>query len=382
MFRWPMMMGFAVMGLFLVQDLFPDQALVTQASELVKQHIDEVPEQRWGDVISGVINHPGQHPELVSQLKNLFHDDWTNKLKMVSFHGTVNPEKILPAVLLYRIPQGLRGLLFVALIAASMSTFDSHVNKAASFFTKDFYQGLARPKASQRELVLASYAFSILLVVAGFALGYSSKNINQIWDWVNMGLGAGFAVPMILRLYWWRFNAGGVVTGMLVGIVAAFIQHALYPDLGPGSKFMVITAISVVGTIAGTYLTPPTNRKTLERFYRTTRPFGFWGPLKNTLNPKQREAVSREHFYDLLSTPFALTWQVTLFLLPMQAIIQDWRSFSITLPIFLVSLGGLYKFWYKQLPPPERPNFYPALEETLTEEERKTVLVEDQDSSG
>ena len=46
----------------------------------------------------------------------------------------------------------LRGRLiksFVALIAASMSTFDSHVNKAASFFTKDFYQGLARPKASR-----------------------------------------------------------------------------------------------------------------------------------------------------------------------------------------------------------------------------------------
>ena len=44
-----------------------------------------------------------------------------------------------------RTPANLRGMLLVALIAASMSTFDSTVNKTAGFFTRDLYQKYMRP---------------------------------------------------------------------------------------------------------------------------------------------------------------------------------------------------------------------------------------------
>ena len=38
------------------------------------------------------------------------------KLGMLSFEGTVNPEKILPSVLLLTVGEGLRGILVLALI--------------------------------------------------------------------------------------------------------------------------------------------------------------------------------------------------------------------------------------------------------------------------
>ena len=109
--------------------------------------------------------------------------------------------------------------------------------------------------------------------------------------------------------------------------------------------------VALAGTVAGTYMFPPTDRPTLEHFYRTTRPFGLWGPLKHVLSPDVLKATKREHFYDILALPFALGWQITLFLLPMQAIIAQWYDFKITLIIFGVSLLGVYLFWYRQLPP-------------------------------
>jgi hypothetical protein len=100
----------------------------------------------------------------------------------------------------------------------------------------------------------------------------------------------------------------------------------------------------------GTYLAPPTDRETLENFYRTTRPFGIWGPLKASVAANQRAAMRREHFYDLLALPFTLTWQITLFLLPMQLVIFDYQSAGVTACFFAAGLLGVYLFWYRQLP--------------------------------
>ncbi len=373
-FRWPMMMGFAVMGLFLVRSLFPSASTVQDASQLVKQHYVRqaypsdpdamkdpakvtaaIPKSQWEDSLTQIVRNQEKNPELVTQLKGtLGESQWESKLDMVGYEGIINPERILPAVILMRIPMGLRGLVLISLVAAAMSTFSPTVNMATAFFTKDIYQATLRPKASNREMILASWGFGVILTIGGFVMAYSTASINQIWDWIIMGLGAGMAVPQLLRFYWWRFNAGGVVIGTFVGLVAAIAQHALNPDLDPFSKFILNTGVALVGAIVGTYLTKPPDPKIVEHFYKTTRPFGFWGPLKQKLHPNVRRVMDREHLYDIATVPFALLWQVCLFLLPMQVIVRDWKSFSITLVIFVVCLGTMIKLWYKNLPPADK----------------------------
>ena len=115
-------------------------------------------------------------------------------------------------------------------------------------------------------------------------------------------------------------------------------------------KFTLNSSVALAGCIIGTFLTRPTDPQVVERFYRTTRPFGFWGPLKKLLPPDMRAEMHRENVRDFISLPFALGWQITLFLLPMQLIIGAWRDFAITLVIFLVCLGWLLIVWYRNLP--------------------------------
>lgn len=350
--RWPMIMAFAVLGIYLVRDLFPDQGAIAQAADLIRTHFGGIDEKAWGGTVSTIVNNPGaQSPDLIAGLKEILGaDHWGDKLKLVSFHGTINPELVLPSVLLFDVLPGFRGLILIALIAASMSTFDSTVNMTTGLITRDVYQKYLRPQASTKELVGASWIFVLLLVILSFVMGYSVRTINDIWGWIIMGLGGGLMIPGMLKFYWWRFNGGGFAVGTIVGITAAVVQRACWPDLSEIYQFLILGSTGFAGTVLGTYLTRPTDPAVLENFFVKTRPFGVWKKLHHLLPEPQLQRMKEEHKYDLLALPFNLLWQVTLFILPMQFIIQAWSSMIPTAILFLIGLGGMYWFWYRKLP--------------------------------
>jgi hypothetical protein len=140
-----------------------------------------------------------------------------------------------------------------------------------------------------------------------------------------------------------------MITGSAIGNVGAIVQRLLNPELPEVSQFLLMTALSFAGTIVGSLLTAPTPRPVLENFYRTTRPFGLWGPFRSLFHGEDRRAMDRENRNDLLTVPFALLWQVTLFLLPMQLVIKSYDSFLGTLPLFLLGCAGMYVFWWRPL---------------------------------
>ncbi|NTV80901.1 MAG: sodium:solute symporter, partial [Candidatus Aminicenantes bacterium] len=351
MLRWPLMMSFVVLGLLLVKDIFPDQTVLAQAADLIKTHAGAVPQNEWPELLARVANHPQAFPQdLITGLGQLLGPDWGSKLSLLSFHGTVDAERILPAVLLMSIPAGLRGLLLVAFLAAAMSTFNAIVNATTAFLTRDLYQGYLRRKAGTRELIFASYGFGALVMLVGFATAYSTKNINDIWGWLTMGLVGGTMMPTVLRLYWWRFNGSGFALGTLIGLVAALLQRALVPQMPEWQQILYMVGAGLAGSVAATYLRPPTDRAVLERFYRTTKPFGLWGPLKKILGADEAAAMAREHKYDLISVPFALCWQMSMLLLPLLLIVKQYRASAVTAAVLATALVGLYFFWYRKLP--------------------------------
>lgn len=353
--RWPMMMGFAVLGLVLVSTLFPDQTIVQETAELIKQRLPEVTEENWQESISEVINSPdSDNSQLVSDLKNQLGERWKDQLLLVSYHGTVNPERILPAVLLFKIPSGFRGLMLIALLAASMSTFDSNVHLTASLFVRDIYQKYIRPSAEIRELLIATWIFIATIVVIGFAFAYSVKSIHEIWDWIIMGLGGGMMLPIVLRQYWWRFNGGGFAIGMLFGMGAAIGQRVVYPDLDPQFQLLFIGGIGLLASVLGALLTPATDETVLRHFYQTTWPFGFWKQFKDELPDAVRAQVTNEHRRDIAAVPFAMTFQIMIFLAPMLMIIRNWSAFAVCSVIAMVALLGLYQIWLRHInvPPP------------------------------
>jgi Na+/proline symporter len=355
--RWPLMIGIAVLGLFAVHELLPDHTAVTQASQLIHSHYPGTDGQAWDALITGLSHSPAKYPaELIEQLQQLLgSSQFTGKLQLLSSQGTINPEKILPAVLLISVGEGMRGVLVIALIAAALSTFGSTVNLTTGMIVNDLYKKWIRPKASTRELIFASWTSVILLVGAGFLFSITLKNINDIWGWLMMGLQSAILVPMFLRFYWWRFNGGGYAFGCLGGLVTTIIQRAIAPELNEAWQFVITLAGGLTGAVLGTFLTQPTDPEVLKKFYMKTRPFGIWGHLKRQLSEEERAKMSREHRQDLISVPFALLWQITMFLWPMLALIKNWPGCIIVFVLWLIGGIGLWFFWYRHLP---QANFY------------------------
>jgi len=350
MFRWPMMMGFAVLGILLVHGLYPDSSVIRRARDAVVTHLPGIAQPDWSPTMARIAHHPQEYPpDLIQELRATLGEQWPEKLLLVGYHGTVNPEQVLPAVLLRDLPAGLRGLLLVAMFAALMSTFTGTVNGAGALVVRDLYQVLLRPRAGQRELILVSYLSTIGIVLGAFYMSAAAKSINDIWGWLIMGLGAG-GLAGLLRFYWWRCNAWGMVGGLALGGIGAVLQRLYYPDMVEWQQFLLMGGLSFLGTIGGSLLTPPTDMQRLAHFYRTTRPFGWWGPVRATFAPEQQRELAREHRNDIIAVPFALLWQITLFILPMQLVIRAYDSFWRTLPLFLVAVAGLYYFWYRNLP--------------------------------
>lgn len=350
--RWPMMIGLAVLGLFLVNDTFEDRTVIADAAQTVRAYYPDMDKTSWHSTTTELIAHPDEaDPALIANLTTILGEKWQAKLPLVGYEGITDPERILPAVILNYIPAGLLGIVLVTALAATMSTFDSTLNAASSFVVKDIYQRWMRPKAGDKELIRVAWITTVATAIVGFIAGLNFSSINHVWDWVLMSLMTGLFVPNFLRLYWWRMNGWGVAFGMAFGAIAAISQTVFFPEFPYYGKFLYVAIIAFTGTIGGCLITKPTEMDTLVHFYKKTRPFGFWGPVRKYLLKEQLSYIDSENTRDVISVPFAFFYQVMLFLIPMQVIIHSFTSLYWSLPIFVVACLGMYFIWYKNQRP-------------------------------
>jgi SSS family solute:Na+ symporter len=267
-----------------------------------------------------------------------------------SQHGVIDdPETVLPVVINELVPIGIKGLLVAGLMAAAMSTFDSTVNAGAAYWVKDIYQTYINKNASEKQLISHSRWSSVIIVVLGLVFMLFIRNINEIWGWITSSLGAGLLIPTLARWYWWRMNGYGFAAGTVAGMGAAVLQRIFLPDIPEYYAFTIATVSSLVGMIIGTYTSTPTDHSVLYEFYKRTRPFGMWKPVKDKIKAETMDRINTENRRDIISTFLAVPWQVVLFLTGMAIIFKRWDEFF-WLGIILVALSvGLYFNWFRHL---------------------------------
>jgi Na+/proline symporter len=260
-----------------------------------------------------------------------------------------DPETVLPVVINTLVPIGVKGLLVAGLMAAAMSTFDSTVNAGAAYWVKDIYNQYINPGATEKQLMTHSRWSSVILVVLGLGFMLLIKNINEIWGWITSSLGAGLLIPTLARWYWWRMNGSGFAVGTAAGMIAAILQRIFLPEIPEYYAFIIATLSSLLGMIIGTYVAPATDEDTLIRFYKRTRPFGLWGPVRAKIASVSIDQINQENRRDIISTFFAVPWQVVLFLTGMSVILKRWDQFSWLVIILALLSAGLYFNWFRHL---------------------------------
>ncbi len=268
-----------------------------------------------------------------------------------------DPEQVLPVVLAWLLPAGVKGIVIAGLIAAAMSTFDSTLNAGASYIVRDIYQTYVNPKADDHKLMWASRIATVGLCVAGVLLATLIEDINEIWGLITMGLGLGLFVPLFLRWYWPRFNGYGFAAGTGCGMVAAIVFRVILKNQGWAlyHTFPIILLSAAIGSIVGTLATKPVNEDILVNFYLQINPWGFWGKYadkavkQGLLTEKEQLKRTIEKLNDAVALCFAVPFQWSILLAAMSFVFHSWEKFAIFGTMSVLCGIGLYFFWFRAL---------------------------------
>lgn len=264
----------------------------------------------------------------------------------------VNFDKILPEVVKTYLPAGLRGLVVAGLLAAFMSTFVSTVNSGAAYVVNDIYKRYINPQAPGRRLVVLGYITSTAVILLGIGFGFATTNVQKITEWIVSGLVPAFVAPNVLKWHWWRFNGYGFFAGMVVGTAAALALPKLILGIHPIWMFMGILSLSTAASVIACLASAPEPGDVLKRFYRTIRPWGFWGPIYAALKGEDPNFEKNKDFgRDVFNLAVGIVWQVSMVALPIYLVIRDTDKMLISLAVFVVTSAILKFTWYDKLGP-------------------------------
>ncbi len=195
------------------------------------------------------------------------------------------------------LPPGFRGLMLVGLLAALASTVDTHLNWGASYWSNDVYGGVVAPKLLKRkpkdkELVLVARLSNVLILLIAMVIMANLGSIQTAW-FISLLFGAGMGSVLVLRWLWERINLYSELTAMIASLITAPLL-LYYLGTDPEREWIRLGIMSLVtcsAAILVSYITPPTDKETLDRFYRRVRPFGFWGQTAVRCGVSRRESL-------------------------------------------------------------------------------------------
>ena len=182
-----------------------------------------------------------------------------------------------PAMLVF-LPAGLLGLVVASLAAAYMSTISTHLNWGASYIVDDVYRRFVAPDREEKDYVMVARITTVALIVLASFVGLQLETAMQAFQ-ILLQIGAGTGLVFLLRWFWWRINTWSEISAMVISFVVALYFAFLHTALGfaswnPSAELVVGVAITTVGWLVVTFLTPPVDTQTLRDFYAKIRPLG------------------------------------------------------------------------------------------------------------
>ncbi|WP_026699709.1 sodium/proline symporter PutP [Salibacterium aidingense] len=110
------------------------------------------------------------------------------------------------------------GFLLAAILAAIMSTIDSQLLVSSSALAEDFYKGMLKPNASDKELVWVGRFGVLLIALIATLLAYNPEStVLELVEYAWAGFGAVFGPVLLLSLFWRRTSKWGALAGMVTG---------------------------------------------------------------------------------------------------------------------------------------------------------------------
>ena len=195
--------------------------------------------------------------------------------------GGLVGDQVFPTMVTALLPEGLRGLVVAALMAALMSSLSSLFNSTATLFTVDIYEKL-RPDAGERRYVQVGRLATVVVVVLGLVWipvmpMISKGGLYQYLQSVQGYLAPPITAVFLLGIFWSRMNHRGAVWGLGLGFALGTAKLLIQALFGAGKiespallaavgdfNFLyfsgVLFLVSVITIVLASRLDPPPDR--------------------------------------------------------------------------------------------------------------------------
>ena len=209
-----------------------------------------------------------------------------------SIIASTDSEKAYVVMMVRYLPAGLLGLVVASLLAAFMSTIDTHVNLAASYYVNDIHRRFIAPKEEPAKYVTIARIASVFILIEGALLASISSSISDLFTFFLAFLG-GVGPIYMLRWLWWRVTAWTEISAMLTSSISTTAITFLFREGWPVSpltpagtmsaegRIIIVATLSTVVALLVTLLRKAPDPSRLVPFYEKVRPAGAWGPVQS-----------------------------------------------------------------------------------------------------
>ena len=200
--------------------------------------------------------------------------------------GLGDRETAYPLLMVLLLPAGLLGLVVASLLAAFMSTIDTHTNWGASYLVQDLYRRFLRPEAGERHCVRVSRLCIVLMAILAGVTALYVQSIAAVWRFM-ITLGAGLGSVTATRWFWHRVTpqaelaAMGVTTALSLALqllasptLAGADNPLFVMAVPPWAQIVIIAACSLATWIPVALWGPQNDPRTLQAFADKVRPPG------------------------------------------------------------------------------------------------------------
>jgi len=126
--------------------------------------------------------------------------------------------------------------------------------------------------------VMVARVSTVALIVLASFVGLQLETAMQAFQ-ILLQIGAGTGLVFLLRWFWWRINTWSEISAMVISFVVAVYFGFFHTRLGftkwdPSAELVVGVAVTTVGWLLVTFLTPPVDTEKLRDFHAKIRPLG------------------------------------------------------------------------------------------------------------
>ena len=151
----------------------------------------------------------------------------------VKLPNLAGPDQAYPSMLAL-MPEGIKGIIFAALIAAIVSSLSSMTNSISTIFTMDLYKHYKIDKSETHYLLVGKTVVFLSLVIGIVLAKPLLGKFDQAFQYIQEFTGfftPGVVVIFLLGMFWRKASANGALAAAVGSAIFSVLLKAFWPEL-------------------------------------------------------------------------------------------------------------------------------------------------------